>query len=197
LSSSVSQSEAAAIATYIKAAETSTTTVTTRETATMVLKMTPQELAVLSTHDLEQLVLRTQAVMRRCPFKSGCSFCSLPDEYVLDILLTWITIEDLAHFDNALLNRMDRRAYLSLLRDTEHRGVLSVSESSYDFDSGVAVWLESRNVFANCSSKTTTMTKTTTTKTTTMTKTTTTKTTTTLSLSQLDSLNAPGNSCEI
>jgi hypothetical protein len=162
----------ASIATYIKTAETATTTVTTTVTTTEtavttttittttkstmkfdiqaeaeVLKVTPQELAVLSTHDLEQLVLRTQAVMRRCPFKSGCSFCSLPDEYVLDILLTWITIEDLAHFDNALLNHMDRRVHLSLLRDTEHRGVLSESESCYKFDSGVAVWLESRNVF--------------------------------------------------
>jgi F-box/leucine-rich repeat protein 2/20 len=156
----------ATIATYIKAAETATTTETAVMTTTIttttnntvkfdiqaeaeVLKLTPQELAALSTHDLEQLLLRSQAVMRRCPFKSGCSFCALPDEYVLDILLTWITIEDLAQFDKALLNHMDRRAHLSLLRDTEHRGVLSESESHayYRFDSGVAVWLESRNVY--------------------------------------------------
>jgi hypothetical protein len=72
---------------------------------------------------------------------------------VLDILLMWIPIEDLAHFDIALQNHMDRRVHLSLLRDTEHRGVLSVMKErperwkGYNFDSGVVAWLESRNVF--------------------------------------------------
>jgi hypothetical protein len=67
----------------------------------------------------------------------------------LFVLLTWITIEDLARFDMALLNHMDRSAHLSLLRDTEHGGVLSVSgrEDGYKFDSGVAEWLETRHVF--------------------------------------------------
>ena len=42
-------------------------------------------------------------------------------EFILVILLTWLDIEELARFDVALLNRMDRRAYLSLLRDTKHK----------------------------------------------------------------------------
>jgi hypothetical protein len=73
---------------------------------------------------------------------------ALPDEYILSIILEWITIEDLARFDMALLNQIDRRAYLSLLRDTEHKGVLSVTTGfRYQFNSGVCDWLESRHVY--------------------------------------------------
>jgi hypothetical protein len=74
---------------------------------------------------------------------------ALPDEYTLSIILEWITIEDLARFDMALLNHVDRRSYLSLLRDTEHKGVLSVTDKRgcYTFSCGVGEWLESCNVF--------------------------------------------------
>ena len=86
--------------------------------------------------------------MRRSPIKPGCRFLEvLPDEIILDILLTWLDIKDLAEFDMALLNHMDRRAFLSLLRDTVHKGVLSVSNSFHKFNSGVATWLESRNIY--------------------------------------------------
>lgn len=86
--------------------------------------------------------------MRRSQFKPWCRFLEvLPDEVILYILLTWLDIRDLANFDMALLNHMDRRAYLSLLRDTVHKGMLSESNSFHTFDSGVTDWLESRSIF--------------------------------------------------
>jgi hypothetical protein len=137
------------IAAYITATESQVTF--DIESEAKVLKMTRGAIAARSKDELEQLALISQEILRRCPFKPGNRFCSLPDEYVLDVLLTWITIEDLAHFDVALLNHMDRRVHLSLLRDTEHGGIHSVSgrvcRRGYRFDSGVVEWLESRNVF--------------------------------------------------
>jgi hypothetical protein len=137
------------IAAYITATESQVTF--DIESEAKVLKMTRGAIAARSKDELEQLALISQEILRRCPFKPGNRFCSLPDEYVLDVLLTWITIEDLAHFDVALLNHMDRRVHLSLLRDTEHGGIHSVSgrvcRRGYRFDSGVVAWLESRNVF--------------------------------------------------
>ena len=113
------------------------------------LSLQPQDLAALADNMLKILVSLCQVIISLSPFKPGCRFCSLPDEYILHVLLEWLTIEDQARFDMALLNHMDRRAHLHLLRDTEHGGVLSVSanEIGYNFDSGVAEWLESRNVF--------------------------------------------------
>ncbi len=140
-----------AIAAYIAATESQATFDIQAEATA--LNMTREAIAALSKDELEQLALSSQEILRDCPFKPGNRFCSLPDEFVLDILLTWITIEDLAHFDGALLNRIDRRVHLSLLRDTEHGGIYSVSEKvfgrlkRYRFDSGVVAWLESRNVF--------------------------------------------------
>jgi hypothetical protein len=106
------------------------------------------------------LYFKPQSIFHRYPFLPFHTFLSfrfcvaLPDEYTLHILLEWITIEDLANFDVALLNHIDRRSYLSLLRDTEHKGVLSVSNKrkirfndGYKINSGIAEWLESRNVF--------------------------------------------------
>jgi hypothetical protein len=140
-----------AIAAYITATESHA--IFDIEPEAKALKMTREAIAALSKNELEHLALSSQEILRRCPFKPGNRFCSLPDEFVLDILLTWILIEDLAHFDMALLNRMDRRVHLLLLRDTEHGGIHSFSEKvfgqikGYRFDSGVMEWLESRNVF--------------------------------------------------
>ena len=144
-----------AIAAYIKSTETEKRN-TSSSPATFdiqseaeVLNLTAEFIAALSKDELEQLALRNQDVLDRCPIKPGCRFCSLPDEYVLHVLLEWLTIEDQARFDMALLNQMDRKMHLHLLRDTEHKGIQSVSEKEwgYSFNSGVAEWLESRNVF--------------------------------------------------
>ena len=102
----------------------------------------------LSKDDLIEFVLRCQDIMRRSPIKPGCRFFeALFDEYILEILLEWLDIKDLSRFDMALLNHINRRYYMTLLCDTEHKGVLSVSESYHSFDSGVGEWLESRNVY--------------------------------------------------
>ncbi len=60
----------------------------------------------------------------------------MPDEFVIEILLEWLPIEELASFDRALTNHWYRDKYLSLLRDTVHRGVLSVSRKArgYKFE---------------------------------------------------------------
>ena len=73
------------------------------------LQIKTQDIAALSKDELEQLVLRGQDIMRRSPIKPGCRFFeALPDEFILEILLTWLDIKELARFDVALLNRMDR-----------------------------------------------------------------------------------------
>jgi hypothetical protein len=69
---------AGAIATYIEA--TKSRKRTTRSTVAAfdiqaeadVLKMKPQDIAELSKEGLEKLVLQSQEVMERCPFKPGC-----------------------------------------------------------------------------------------------------------------------------
>ena len=136
------------IATYMEA--TSATEMENFKRIVDFLSLQPQDIAALTDNMLKKLVTLCQVIISLSPFKPGCRFCTLPDEYILHVLLEWLTIEDQARFDMALLNHMDRRAHLHLLRDTEHGGVLSVSRSrkgTYKFDSGVCEWLESRNVF--------------------------------------------------
>jgi hypothetical protein len=58
------------------------------------LNMKPQYIAALSKDELEQLALRSQDVLKQCPIKAGCRFCGMPDEYILHVLLEWLTIED-------------------------------------------------------------------------------------------------------
>ena len=99
----------------------------------------PLDMTKLDESALILLVLYGQDIIRQSPIKPGCRFfIALPDEFILWILLTWITIEELARFDMALLNHMDRRSYLSLLRDTVHSGVLSKNKRFYKFDHDTA-----------------------------------------------------------
>ena len=116
------------------------------------LKLSRRQIKALSLDELQLLVLRSQRLLAKALFKPvQCLFEVMPDEFVIEILLEWLPIEELASFDRALTNHYYREKYLSLLRDTVHRGVLSVSRKmrriGYQFDSGVAEWLESRNVF--------------------------------------------------
>ena len=114
------------------------------------LKLSRQQIKALSLDELQLLVLRSQRLLATALFKPvQCLFEVMPDEFVIEIFLEWLPIEELASFDLALTNHYYRDKYLSLLQDTVHRGVLSVSrnERGYKFNSGVAEWLESRNVF--------------------------------------------------
>ena len=107
------------------------------------LKLSRQKIKELSFDDLQLLVLRSQRLLATALFKPvQCLFEVMPDEFVIEILLEWLPIEDLARFDRALTNHYYRGKYLSLLRDTVHRGVLSVSvnEQGYRFDSGVSLY---------------------------------------------------------
>jgi F-box/leucine-rich repeat protein 2/20 len=114
------------------------------------VRMDRRQIKALSLDELQLLTLRSQALLATALFKPAqCLFEVMPDEYVLHVLLEWLTIEDQARLDRALKNHKYRKDYLYLLRDTEHKGVLSVSENEdgYMFNCGVAEWLESRNVF--------------------------------------------------
>jgi hypothetical protein len=112
--------------------------------------MERQQILELPLEELKGLVLRSQRLLAVALFSPAqCLFEVMPDEYVLHVLLEWLTIEDQARLDRALLNHKYRMAHLHLLRGTEHKGVISVSggKRGYTFNSGVAEWLESRNVF--------------------------------------------------
>ena len=114
------------------------------------LKLSRQQIKALSLDELQLLVLRSQRLLATALFKPvQCLFEVMPDEFVIEIFLEWLPIEELAVFDLALTNHHYRNKFLYLLRHTVHRGVLSVSRNKrgYKFDSGVAAWLESRNVF--------------------------------------------------
>jgi hypothetical protein len=114
------------------------------------LKFSRRQIKALSFDELQLLVFRSQRLLATVLFKPvQCLFEVMPDEFVIEILLEWLPIEELAQFERALTNHYYRGKYMSLLRDTVHKGVLSVSrnEQGYRFDSGVAEWLESRNIF--------------------------------------------------
>jgi hypothetical protein len=114
------------------------------------IRMGRRDIKALSLIDLQGLVLRSQRLLAVVLCKPvQFLFEVMPDEYVLEVLLEWLTIEDQARLDRALTNRKYRKLYLSLLQDTEHGGVLSVSGrvKAHYFTSGVAEWLESRKVF--------------------------------------------------
>ncbi len=75
-------------------------------------------------------MLRSQQLLSTALFKPvQCLFEVMPDEFILEIFLEWLDIEELASFDMALANRKYRNKYLYLLRDTVHRGVLRVSRN--------------------------------------------------------------------
>ena len=62
-----------AIATYIKAVEETTEMVNFDiQSETELLRMKPEDIAALAKDELEQLVLRGQEIMQRCPIKPGC-----------------------------------------------------------------------------------------------------------------------------
>ena len=138
------------------------------------LKLSHQQIKALSLDELQLLVRHSQRLLATALFKPvQCLFEVMPDEFVIEILLVWLDIEELAVFDLALMNHHYRDKYLSLLRDTVHKGVLSVSRDTrrfgyknkkghtikfgfyqghigrigYKFDCGVVEWLESRNIF--------------------------------------------------
>ena len=112
------------------------------------LKLSRQQIKALSLDELQELVLRSQRLLAKAMFKPvQCMFEVMPDEYMIEMFLEWLPIEDLSRFELALMNHYYRDKYLSLLLDTVHRGVLSVSRRRHKFNSGVAEWLESRNIF--------------------------------------------------
>ena len=66
-----------AIATFIKATKatpSSSATVFDIQSEAEVPKLKPEEIAALSKEELEQLALRSQNVLDRCPIKPGCRF---------------------------------------------------------------------------------------------------------------------------
>ena len=136
------------------------------------LKLSRQQIKALSLDELQLLVLRSQRLLAIALAKPvQFLFEVMPDEYVIEILLVWLDIEDLASFDRALTNHFYRDKYLHLLRVTEHKGVLSVSRDTrrfgdktikfgfnndydnnmimigYEFNCGLVEWLESRKIF--------------------------------------------------
>ena len=124
------------------------------------LNLSRQQIKALSLDELQLLVLRSQKLLSTALFKPvQCLFEVMPDEFVLSIVLEWVDIEDLSRLDIALTNHHFRVKYLHLLQKTVHKGVLSVSRNGdffnsdcndskgYDFNSGVAEWLEDRNIF--------------------------------------------------
>jgi hypothetical protein len=114
------------------------------------VRMDRRQIKALSLDELQFLALRSQRLLATALFKPAQNlFEVMPDEYVLHVLLEWLTIEDQARLDRALTNHKYRNSYLHLLRDTVHKGVLSVSGKTdgYTFNSGVGAWLESRYVF--------------------------------------------------
>ena len=127
------------------------------------LKLSRQQIKALSLDELQLLVLRSQKLLSTALFKPvQCLFEVMPDEFVLSIFLEWLHIEVLSRLDIALTNHYYRDKYLHVLQKTEHKGLLSESrnvesdgltfdeeliEKGYKLNSGVAEWLEDRNIF--------------------------------------------------
>ena len=83
------------------------------------LKLSRRQIKALSLDELQLLVLRSQSLLATALFKPvQCLFEVMPDEFVIEILLEWLPIEELASFDRALLtNHCYRDKYLSLFRE--------------------------------------------------------------------------------
>jgi hypothetical protein len=76
------------------------------------VRMDRRQIKALSLDELQLLVLRSQRLLAVELFNPAqCLFEVMPDEYVLHVLLEWLTIEDQARLDRALTNHEYRENY--------------------------------------------------------------------------------------